>query len=653
MTNTTAHRRHVPALDGIRGCAMTLFMAFHFGLAQLRGAWVSVNVFFVLSGFLIVRLLATEHAKYGIIDWLAFYRRRARRLLPALFIMLSTVVVYGLVVADATERGRLRDDVFASLGFFMNWRLVRQDNDYFEAFGQPSLLKHAWTLAVEEQFYVLAPFVITVLFIWLRSRRARVAVLCGAALASAVWAAYIGTSTAQAQAHVYYGTDARAHSLLIGAACGLAFAPTRRGRYPWKVGQRTLAVIGWLGLAGYIASAFLVPPFAGWMFEGPGMLLSSVLAGGLVVACAFDQASPMQRILGWKPIAYLGRISYGLYLWHWPVHLWLHRVGPTWPTPVHVLAAAASTILLATISYELVERRVIRDGLRGLVPSRGLGRLVAAGSAAGLVLGASAIGAGAAGPTAPSWVLGYPRLVSDQPDYRAPASPVKVAVFGDSVPTLLARNFPSGNFPGFTPLNLAVPGCDLLNEPIVFPPPLPPATLSAECEGAKKNFRSRVERSAASEIILFASPLMAFRHVVDGKQLWWDDPRYQQAVSATFDRYLSATRSTGKRMQIVTVPCRPASAVTSDVLAAVRSDPKLEREARTAEHINALVRSWGAARGVPVLDLDRAVCGKGPRNQVDGIELFGDGIHFSEAATPAIWGWLAPQIIANSKRSGP
>ena len=625
---------------------MLVFMAFHFGVRQFAGAWVAVNVFFVLSGFLIVRLLAAERASSGRIDVLGFYRRRARRLLPALFMLLTAVVVYGLTVADSVERAVVKGDLLATFGFVMNWRLVRDDNQYFDDFGQPSVLKHAWTLSVEEQFYLVVPVVVMILFAYVRTRRVRVGVLLGLATLSAVWTTRVGVASVSAQAHAYYGTDVRVQSLLVGAAAGVAFAPTRSGRVPWRVPRLVLAMAGWAGLTCFTVAIVVVEPFEDWLYAYGGMLLSSLVAGGLVLACVDRRPSLLRQLLSWRPLAYTGRLSYGLYLWHWPVHVWLHRSFDTLPVWVHLLAAFVLTFAVAIASYELVELRVIRGGVRALVGSSSTSRVVTVGAIAGLIAASIAVGSGSRAAASPRWVLGYPDLVAGQPAYRAPGKAASVILFGDSVPDRLAAHFPDRNFPGFGVQRLAVPGCDLLSVQIVNPPPLPPAAIDPECEANKREFEKNVKASSADAVVLFGSPLLAFEHRVDGRTVWWDDAQYRAAVQRDLDRYLSATRAAGKQFSLVNVPCRPMDSFPPTIETAIRSKPGLASEVRDPVRTNALLREWAARNSVPLIDLDRAVCGSGTRTTVDGVNLYGDGIHFSSEATPMVWGWLAPQILS-------
>jgi len=374
---------HVPALDGLRGVAVAGVVAFHLG--YLRGGFLGVDLFFVLSGYLITSLLAMEWVRRGTVDLKVFWVRRARRLLPALFLVIAAVSVYAAFAARTIDLARIRSDGLATLLYSANWHELAVQTDYFDTVRTPSPLQHTWSLAIEEQFYVLWPL----LFLAVIGRRLRTAstqsrltrlfvVTVGLAVASAT-AMVVLHGAGDEPARVYYGTDTRVAAILLGAALALGFA--RWGR---PSGIRAVAL---LDMAGVVAVGGLVMVWAtatggsSWLYEG-GFLLCG-LAVLIVIAAASTSPAPprtpgaegvapegasgaIAHAFSWPPLQLLGRLSYGLYLWHWPVITFLDpaRTGIE-GAPLAVVRAAVS-LALALVSYELVEQPIRHGAWRGM-----------------------------------------------------------------------------------------------------------------------------------------------------------------------------------------------------------------------------------------------------------------------------------------------
>ena len=229
-----AHARfqYHASLDGLRALALLAIIAYHFDYGWARGAYLSVDLFFILSGFLITTLLIAEWRRTDRIALRAFWGRRARRLLPALLLLLVFVAVMTRVAVDSWNRGAIRDDGIASLFYVANWRFIAAKQGYFELFSAPSPLRHMWTLAIEEQFYLVWPLVVYVTMRVARGSLRVLALVCavGAACSIAVMAATYGPGD---PLRAYYGTDARAHTILIGALLAILLAswtPSARER---------------------------------------------------------------------------------------------------------------------------------------------------------------------------------------------------------------------------------------------------------------------------------------------------------------------------------------------------------------------------------------------------------------------------------------
>ena len=204
-----------PALDGLRGVAVLAVLLYHGGVTWMRGGFLGVDLFFVLSGYLITTLLFVEWGRRRSIDLIAFWIRRARRLLPALALLVIGVMAYAAVVAGASEAGRIRGDGLASIFYVANWRFVASGQSYFDQFTTPSPLRHMWSLAIEEQFYLLWPVVVLALLKWRPSLRLFERLFAGGAIVSAVLMAVL-YHPGDDPSRVYYGTDTRAQALLVG-----------------------------------------------------------------------------------------------------------------------------------------------------------------------------------------------------------------------------------------------------------------------------------------------------------------------------------------------------------------------------------------------------------------------------------------------------
>ena len=362
--------RYVPALDGLRAVAVAAVFAYHAGLDWARGGFLGVDVFFVLSGYLITALLVREWRTAGRIDLRRFFRRRARRLVPALVALLVAVsVAVPLLAPD--QAYRLRGDVLSALGYLTNWRLIFENQSYFQAMGRPPLLQHLWSLAVEGQFYLVWPLVLLVLLRRWDARRLVFPIVALAA-ASAGLMAFLHHPGID-PSRLYYGTDTRAAALLIGAA--LACRPPR-----WRTDGRmgfprraALELASAAAVAGLALCVVAISEFDTGLYRG-GFLGVAVLAGALVALAGHPRGS-LAAVLGSRPLVWLGRRSYAVYLWFWPVMMLTrpHSDVDLTGTPLLALRIAI-TLALAALSYRLVESPV-----RGGRGSGAVGRVVAAG----------------------------------------------------------------------------------------------------------------------------------------------------------------------------------------------------------------------------------------------------------------------------------
>ena len=338
---------------------MLAVMGFHEGASELSGGFLGVDVFFVLSGFLITDLLATQYDRLGRLNLKDFWSRRARRLLPALALMLIVVTAAATVI-EPGQGASLRLALLAAVTYTSNWYQILHHVSYFAALGlftAPPPLDHLWSLAIEEQFYLIWPLLLWLFIFRLNGRRARVtATLILAALSALAMALEYSPGDPSL---VYYGTDTHAFALLIGAALALAFPLATVMSLPIAQVRRLDAA----GVVGLVLLAWAAGHFSGndravYPF---GLILAAVGAAGLVAAAAGTGVIAAMTSL--SPLRWLGIRSYGIYLWHWPVIALAGAItGPVSTSPWMWLIEAGVSIALACASWEFVERPILRDG---------------------------------------------------------------------------------------------------------------------------------------------------------------------------------------------------------------------------------------------------------------------------------------------------
>jgi peptidoglycan/LPS O-acetylase OafA/YrhL len=367
-----------PAIDGLRAVAVLAVLAYHARFDWAVGGWLGVSTFFTLSGFLITSLLFEDRRAGRPLGH--FWARRARRLLPASWLALALVLVYGATVADAGQLAQLRGDVIAALAYVANWHFLIDGASYADQFRSPSPVLHFWSLAIEEQFYVVYPLVMAGLLAVsarLRAGRASLAgiLALGAALSTA-WMVVLGTSGAETD-RLYLSTDTRMAELLTGAALGALLS-----RRPTLPEGGTRRAVGWAGLGALLVLVGLYATTGiaeRWVYRG-GLQVVALL-GGLVVVAAIQPDSPVRRVLAVEPLRQLGLISYGVYLFHFPIFLWLEGEG--WSSGAVFVVGGSLTVALALASYRLVEQPIRRGGAlhgrqRVAVPAVALVALLAA-----------------------------------------------------------------------------------------------------------------------------------------------------------------------------------------------------------------------------------------------------------------------------------
>ncbi|AKL72432.1 putative acyltransferase [Actinobacteria bacterium IMCC26256] len=620
-----AERRHITALDGARGAAVIAVLLFHGGV--LKGGYLGVDLFFVLSGYLITSILLAETARTGTIGLGGFWARRARRLLPALFLMLVAVCAYAVFIAKPTELTQIRGDFLATLGYVANWHLVLAHYDYWRLFTSPSPLNHTWSLAIEEQFYVVWPLVaLSVGFIVRRGRTAiawaramfftsLILSITSAALALEIWHSSKGT------VRIYYGTDTRAAAILFGAA--LASWIAWRGAASTKRGRLSLEILGFAATAILVWAYFRLEQ--GGLYSG-GLLICSLAATAVIAAITHPDSGLLARGLSARLFVEAGIISYGLYLWHWPIYVWLNadRVGVSgWPLLAIRLAV---TLAVALLSYRFVEKP-IRYGafsaktLRWFTPC-----------AAALLVGLAVISTrGAEASPIKQKTIEQESADALKKTIDHPGA-TRIMIVGNSVGWYLSDQ-------GFTPLdndfnmvtlNAALPGCHFPTVLKERGPELGDGSNAFDCTLA---WPSTVAQFDPDIVVL----LLGAIHVGGTRGDGWVRPcdaLYKEWTSQALTDAQRVLTSRGAHLVISTNAYSPVFGFTPEVV------PLTKCQNAT------FVRYAEQHPEVGLIDIAKRVCPKYDDCQTieRGVKLRPDFIHYQGAGALIITRWMIPQL---------
>jgi peptidoglycan/LPS O-acetylase OafA/YrhL len=702
---------YVPGLDGIRALAVLAVIAVHQEFTWLPGGFYGVDAFFVLSGFLITSLLVTEWRGSGTIALGRFWARRARRLLPALY-----VLVIGLGLAAAfwpalLKAPPLMGNALATLFYAGNWYQVAAHSSYFSTTTGASPLLHTWSLAIEEQFYLVWPLVVLAV---LRGRRRRppaasdgptttaagpgattalvravdaeqdrrrrlgilmVIAVAGALTSAAVMAAVSPLSlgpAGQISNRAYYGTDTRAQGLLVGAALALGFAIF--GSVRSASGRRVVTGFALAGAAGTVALWGLVPETSALAFHG-GFLLAALATAAVIAGVVQAPGGPVPRFLALAPLRALGRISYGVYLWYWPVLLAVtgdrvHLDG-FWLFVVRV----AVTVAIAALSYRLVEQPIRRGALpswKGLVAAP-----VAAGAAVLAMVGASVLPPAAAAPaplgepltasgaTSP-WVSGAPHTALGAPGPGAsmpPATtgagtgPLRVLLVGDSLAGSLGVGLEqAAQAKGIWLVNEGSPGCsvsmDQLIQVLWYTLGPGPPCQQGNPQALLNQWRTWVD-GFNPDVVVYLARGELFNQLSGGAWANVSQTAFGNVVAGRLASGLAVLGSKGASVVVMTAPVsnsgeQPSGAPwPEDAPARVVALNTIIRRVAAAADRPGLGGVGGAPRPrVSVYDLAALVS---PNNaytaSVDGVDMrCTDGVHFTAEGGRLVAGQLLPEL---------
>jgi len=350
-----------PGLDGLRAIAVAGVFLYHSRIDWLPGGFLGVDLFFVLSGYLITSLLLVEWEARNRIDLRRFWLRRARRLLPALVVVVLAALILAAIFAR-DDLARTRGDAVSSLLYYTNWHEIIANHSYFNLTGRPSLLQHLWSLAVEEQFYVIWPLLLVPGLVLLGRKRLPFLVAAGiAGSAALMWLLYNPTDPTR----VWNGTDTRAFLLLMGILLALVWPYVERLR-------RALPLLELFGVAALVATVLLFRQMHDYdptLWQGGDLAASFCFV--VLIAAVAHPGTGLGEALGVQPLRWLGERSYGIYLWHWPViELMRPGVDISWTGPGVVVAQAAIVLTAAELSYRFVEQPIRTGSLQRRLAER-------------------------------------------------------------------------------------------------------------------------------------------------------------------------------------------------------------------------------------------------------------------------------------------
>ncbi len=668
---------YLPGLDGVRAFAVIAVMMFHGGISFMTGGFMGVDVFFVLSGFLITSLLVGEWRQSLTIRLGAFWARRARRLLPALLLMLLFVAFFAGVIVPEGTYAALRLDALSTLFYVSNWHFILVGSNYFNETASASPLIHTWSLAVEEQFYVIWPLVVLGVLHFAKSLKVLLGVCIVAAVASAVEMHVLYRSAIDTN-RVYLGTDTRSQCLFIGCALavGLVIITQRRHQdgllaagelwRPATARGRTLcAVAGLVGAAGAIVVWTASDETSSFLYSG-GFFLVGLCTAAVILSIVGTPSSIVPRFLSLAPVRYVGRISYGLYIWHWPLFLWVdhERTGLS-GYPLFFLRLLV-TFAVSVLSFHLVERPIrmgtfVRQWRAWVAVPVAVVVVVAAMIAA--TAGTDAL----ASTTVPA-STGTTSNPSTTPPTTStsgtsPSGPsVRVLLFGDSVALTLGIGLGQPAVQsryGYELFDKGILGCGVVDGPAVelqgavaqTAPACNGSPLTPNEPAASQPWPDQWEQAMAAVkpnvTVILAGRWESVDREYEGQWTNILHPAFAAYVKSQLGKASKLVTTAGSNVVFLTAPCTDEGEQPDGA-----SWPE-DNPARIDEY-NKLVRQVAAAhpKTDSVVDLNAAVCPHGKfTSSIGKIPIRKpDGIHFTEPAGIYLAKYIMPPIVASGRR---
>lgn len=616
-----------PGLDGLRALCLLAVLAFHSGFRWAGGGFLGVSTFFTLSGYLITTILLSEQNQFGSVSIQRFWSHRLRRLAPASMMTLAAILATAPAWMELSARERLPSDVLTSLAYATNFRLIFGGYDYAQIFTQPSPVQHFWSLAIEAQFYLVFPLLIVLLV-----RAGKMGTSVGLFVLTAICAA---TPLAYEDAtRIYYGTDTRASELMFGAL--LALVP-RPGLPAGKMATACIHAVGVAALASLVTAWSWARVDSAWLYQG-GFTLYAM--GSAVVVFATLNGGVIASLLAHPVLVSLGRVSYGGYLYHWPIFLAVTPESTGLSAVPLCILRFGLAIGVAALSYHFVELPI----RRGTFPRKPVFAVFVTLSS--VLLGIGALAASPAGFLLQTRsYLETARFAFFDPARNVTG--VRITVFGDSTATRLARgtaqwarqNERVDFVPGRTLL-----GCGLLGGRILLrdrwsPPP-------DVCARTLEGWGESVAASLPDVAVVLVGTWEVRTRILDGDAIGQPripgDPLLDGAIYRAINDAVDVLRRHGALVVWLTAPTFSAIPLDGEV---AKSDLEASEPWRI-EHFNQIVRSVAAERpqDMRVVDLAGHIADSAKLGTYENLRP--DGVHLSLAsATQLAHGWLGDQIL--------
>ncbi len=666
---TFASMGYQPSLDGLRALSVGVVLLYHAGFSWMRGGFFGVEVFFVVSGFLITSLLLDESDRNGQVSFRQFWLRRARRLFPALYAVLLAVAVWAALAGSAEQQTQVRRDIPWSVFYVNNWGQILGDVPYFA--GEPPLLRHLWSLAVEEQWYLIWPLVFVALMRIRLPRHLLGSMILGAALV--VWiytfwvqsrsptplggppAAFDGVDRTN---YMYLSTITRSFGLLLGAGAAFIWRPWRWRRADRAPAGRALDPIGAAAVAMIGCASVVAVITAGYVYQWL-LPLVSILSLVAVMVAVHPAAVGFRRIMSWPPLVGMGKRSYGLYLWSWPIFV---IVGATAGSVSKFLWAMILTIFISEASYRYLETPVRKGAITGWWRNRATitywpiagGAMLVAALALFYVNvdqfnrfegGADAVfelEAAAATETLPepSGSMVLPSATVSPTTTIGPAASASLAIVGDSQANALAINLPDGIDDVFPDVvNGSVDGCSVYDSGSVRSSVSFGNNFSI-CQGWQDEW---AEAASGNDVALVVVGAWDVFDIDDNGTIYgFDTPEGDALFVQNLSSGIDAMLAEGANVALLEAACMRPQDVEG---AGVRALPERGDDARVA-HVNDLLRQTAAS-----YDSARVEFVEGPDEWCNDETIATDlgyrwdGVHVYKPGANLIYTAVAPDLL--------